>query len=286
MWQYIYQQISASIDAPFSCDKPRSVKTTSDKQIYILENAQYQFFIKLAAKGQKSHFEAEVVGLEHLRIASDLYIPQVISCGVTAQKSFLILEYLPFTSPTESDWRQFGQQLAKLHQFEPQPMYGWQEDNYIGASVQPNQWHKKWATFFAEQRIGYQLQLLKEKGHQLADIESLVNKVKTLLLNHQPKASLLHGDLWQGNCNFIYQQACLFDPACYYGDRETDLAMTELFGKFPMPFYQGYNQIWPLDDGYEYRKPVYQLYHILNHALLFGGNYLASAHSLIINLDV
>ncbi|WP_416308359.1 fructosamine kinase family protein [Neptunicella sp. SCSIO 80796] len=285
MWQHICEQISSSLGARFDCDKPTQLKGDSEQQIYLLENPQYQFFVKLASKGQHQRFESEVLGLEHLRVASAIYIPQVISCGVVAQKSYLVLEYLPFVKPDEKDWRSFGQQLAKLHQFEPQPMYGWQEDNYIGLSVQPNQWHKKWATFFAEQRIGYQLQLLKEKGHELANIDSIIAKVKELLHNHQPKASLLHGDLWQGNLGFILHQSCLFDPACYYGDRETDLAMSELFGQLPMPFYQGYNDIWPVDEGYEYRKSIYQLYHILNHALLFGGNYLASAHTLIVNLD-
>jgi fructosamine-3-kinase len=185
----------------------------------------------------------------------------------------------------EQSWFHFGQTLAELHKTQTQQMYGWQEDNFIGLTPQSNLWQKKWSCFFAEQRIGFMLQLLSEKGLVLANIDTVVESIKSLLTGHNPKPSMLHGDLWQGNTGFNKNQPVLFDPAFYFGDRETDLAMTELFGRFPVQFYQGYADIWPLEVDYEYRKPIYQLYHVLNHALLFGGHYIESAKITLKNLD-
>jgi fructosamine-3-kinase len=129
------------------------------------------------------------------------------------------------------------------------------------------------------------LQLLLEHGYNLANIDKVVASVKQLLAGHTPESCMLHGDLWKGNVGFYKSQPVIFDPAFHFGDRETDLAMTELFGRFPDTFYQGYNDIWPLEDNYQYRKPIYQLYHTLNHALLFEGYYLDSAKLILKNLD-
>jgi fructosamine-3-kinase len=164
-------------------------------------------------------------------------------------------------------------------------MYGWQEDNFVGLTLQSNLWQKKWSCFFAEQRIGFMLQLLSEKGYISDNIDDVVEVIKSLLSGHNPTASMLHGDLWQGNTGFHNNQPVLYDPALYFGDRETDLAMTELFNRFPESFYQGYEDVWPLETDYQYRKPIYQLYHVLNHALLFGGHYLDSAKFTLKNLD-
>ncbi|HGP5030509.1 TPA: fructosamine kinase family protein, partial [Vibrio cholerae O1] len=154
-------------------------------------------------------------------------------------------------------------------------------DNYIGATVQPNPWHKKWALFFAEQRIGWQLQLMQEKGVNLTNINEFVEMVKTRLANHSPRPSLLHGDLWFGNVANIVNGPLCFDPACYWGDRECDIALAEWFGGFQPEFFQGYESVWPLDWGYEERKDIYNLYHVLNHYNQFGGHYLDEAQKLI-----
>jgi fructosamine-3-kinase len=208
----------------------------------------------------------------------------MICLGTVSNHSFLVLEHINMQTGSKSAWFEFGQKLAQLHKLQTQQMYGWQDDNFIGLTPQPNQWQKKWGAFFAEQRIGFMLQLLSEKGHNLADIDHVVDLVKQLLAGHNPTPSMLHGDLWQGNTGFHNDKPVLFDPAFYFGDREAELAMTELFKRFPSEFYYGYEDIWPVDLGYQYRKPVYQLYHILNHALLFGGQYLNSAKSNLNNL--
>ncbi|MDN4501423.1 fructosamine kinase family protein [Alteromonadaceae bacterium BrNp21-10] len=286
MWSHICQHISEVTQSNFACNKPKLLSIGQANQCYELACDEQQYFVKLAEKRFFNQLEAEVVNLVGLQKSQHFMVPKVICSGQVSTKSYLVLELLQLSKTVdEEDYHAFGMSLAKLHQFEPAQMYGWQEDNYIGPTVQPNQWHKKWSSFFAEQRIGYQLQLLKDVGHSFGDIDNIIANIKQLLHHYQPQASLLHGDLWHGNCGFIAQQPCIFDPACYYGDRETDIAMAELFGHFPTAFYKGYDAIWPLDSGYSYRKPIYQLYHVLNHALMFGDPYIASANSILINLE-
>ena len=159
--------------------------------------------------------------------------------------------------------------------------FGWQHDNYIGSTIQPNQWSSNWTTFFADQRIAWQLQLLSERSIILGNIEHIAQVCHDALLHHQVTPCLVHGDLWQGNTGFSGEQAMIFDPACYYGDREVDIAMTELFGHFPDDFYHGYQAEYPLDDGYGQRKLVYNFYHILNHANIFGGIYIDQAKAAL-----
>lgn len=285
MWHFISEQISKCIQQDFICDDIREVKAGDSHKAFKISDGKHRFFVKTNEKYHLPNFEAEAEGLEHLSNTQVFKVPKVICAGLVSDHSFLVLEHIAMTQGNETTWYQFGQALAKLHTNHTQQMYGWQEDNFIGLTPQPNLWQKKWSVFFAEQRIGFMLQLLSEKGHILANIDRVVESVKSLLVGHNPKSSMLHGDLWQGNAGFHKDHPVLFDPAFYFGDRETDLAMTELFGRFPDSFYQGYDDIWPLAADYQYRKPIYQLYHVLNHALLFGGHYLDSAKITLRNLD-
>ncbi len=207
--------------------------------------------------------------------------PNVITLGTTLDKSFLVLSYFAFESPVLQDWYQLGQQLALMHKHATHGQFGWQDDNFIGHTLQPNHWQSNWRTFFAEQRIAWQLQLLKEKSITLGDIDHIANTCHDVLLHHQVTPSLVHGDLWQGNIGFTEHSPVIFDPACYYGDREVDIAMTELFGKLPEQFYQGYQETYPLAHHYEQRKLVYNFYHILNHANLFGGIYIEQSKAML-----
>lgn len=285
MWHFISEQISKCIQQDFICDDIREVKAGDSHKAYKISDGKQRFFVKTNEKIHLANFEAEQEGLEHLSHTQLFKVPKVICSGLVSGHSYLVLEYLSMTQGDETTWFHFGQALAKLHSNHTQQMYGWQEDNFIGLTPQPNLWQKKWSSFYAEQRIGFMLQLLFEKGHELANIDSVVESIKRLLIGHNPTPSMLHGDLWQGNAGFHKNQPVLYDPAFYFGDRETDIAMTELFGRFPDSFYQGYIDIWPLDDDYQYRKPIYQLYHVLNHALLFGGQYIDSAKITLKNLD-
>ena len=138
------------------------------------------------------------------------------------------------------------------------------------------------ANFFAEHRIGYQLQLAKQRGGHFPECAQVVETVRELLVHRKPKPSLVHGDLWSGNVAITEEgEPVILDPAAYYGDHEVDLAMTELFGGFPEVFYRGYNKVFPLSKGYQQRKVLYNLYHILNHFNLFGGQYGSQANRVI-----
>lgn len=284
MWHFISDQISHQTEHDFICDDIRDMDAGDSHKAYRISDGKKRYFVKVNHADKLPHFEAEAEGLEHFDKTQLFRVPQVICCGVCEDNSFLVMEFITLSQGDDNAWFEFGQQLANLHKDQTQQMYGWQDDNFIGLNPQPNRWHKKWPQFFAEQRIGFMLQLLAEKGHKLGDIDEVVHSVESLLAGHNPVASMLHGDLWRGNTGFNKNQAVMFDPAFYYGDRETDIAMTELFNKFPTTFYQGYESAWPLSEHYQYRKTIYQLYHILNHAAIFGGHYIQSAQATLKNL--
>ena len=210
-------------------------------------------------EGLSDAFAAEADGLEALR--PHLRVPKVLECG----NGYIELEFLQLERT--GDWAALGRMLAKLHR-QTGPRFGWHRDNYIGLSPQQNGWCEDWMAFWRERRLRFQLEMARENGFDL-EMPSLA-----LLEKHKPQASLLHGDLWSGNAGFTADGPVIFDPAVYYGDRETDLAMTELFGGFPREFYRAYDAAFPLPEGYEQRKHLYNLYHLLNHLNIFGGGYL------------
>jgi fructosamine-3-kinase len=161
-------------------------------------------------------------------------------------------------------------------------VFGWDINNTIGSTVQINNWTANWAEFWAKHRIGYQLKLARRRGGHFPQGERLLEVIPELLAGHEPQPSLVHGDLWGGNAGVTSAgEPVIFDPAAYFGDREVDIAMTELFGGFSAQFYRGYNQVWPLEGGYDQRKTLYNLYHILNHFNLFGGSYESQANQMI-----
>jgi protein-ribulosamine 3-kinase len=195
-------------------------------------------------------------------------VPKVFSHGVEGGQAYLLLEYLDLQG--NGDFAALGRMLATLHR-KTATRFGWQRDNYIGATPQANGWCDDWAEFWRERRLRPQFE---RAGLKLEFAEKLLE-------NHRPQPSLLHGDLWNGNVGFTPEGPVIFDPAVYYGDREADLAMTELFGGFPREFYQAYRQAWPLPPGYEKRKHLYNLYHLLNHLNLFGGGYLGQVNATL-----
>ncbi|MCA0937222.1 fructosamine kinase family protein [Vibrio alginolyticus] len=278
MWQAISQQLSDTLLFEYQIIEKVRLSGGDISESYMINDGEQRYFVKINDLEFLPKFEVEADCLHLLRETSTVFVPEVVLVGKTKNTSFIILNYLP-TKPLEDAQNSFlfGQQLARLHQWGEQKEFGFDTDNYLGSTLQPNQWHKKWGVFFAEQRIGWQLQLLKEKGVTLVDIEDFVDVVKQLLSTHTPKPSLLHGDLWNGNTALSPVGPICFDAACYWGDRECDIAMTELFGGFTPDFYQGYESVLPLLPGYQERKELYNLYHILNHCNLFGGHYLDQA---------
>ncbi|GAA4880836.1 fructosamine kinase family protein [Ferrimonas pelagia] len=274
MWNAISLQISDALGRDFNISARHSVTGGDIHQAYKIEDHHCALFVKTNHKDKLDLFETEAHGLKLLAQSPTLVVPEVITTGKSADHAFLALQYLEFSPGTKAQWFQLGEDLARLHQDHCQSQYGFDEDNFIGATVQPNKWSKNWSEFFAEQRLGWQLKLAQDKGHQIGNIALWIDRCAEALRGHQPEPSLLHGDLWRGNMSFVEGRGCLFDPACYYGDRETDLAMTELFSPLPSDFYKGYDAEWPIDKGYQQRKAIYQLYHLLNHLNLFGGSYL------------
>jgi fructosamine-3-kinase len=274
MWQTIEKAIEEATNKPYSIVQQKISTNENNSLIYWISDNDKQYFVKIKNKDQLSHFESEIYGLEQLSASQCVTCPQVITSGITLDKSFLVLDYIIFDKPVEKDWYQLGVQIALMHRCVNHGQFGWQYDNYIGDTLQPNHWQSNWRTFFAEQRIAWQLQLLNEKSINLGDIEFITEVCHDALLHHQVTPCLVHGDLWQGNLGFCEHVPLVFDPACYYGDREVDLAMTELFGQLPENFYQGYHETFPISESYQQRKLIYNFYHILNHANLFGGLYI------------
>ncbi|QIZ76517.1 fructosamine kinase family protein [Ferrimonas lipolytica] len=281
MWNAIGLQISDALGRDFAINEKHSIVGGDIHQAFKINDHHCALFVKLSDKHNVEMFESEAHALRLLRKQTGLVVPEVVTTGTTSHNSFIALEHLNLGNGSKADWYRFGQELAQLHRTQTQPQFGFDEDNYIGTTVQPNRWQNNWAEFFAEQRIGWQLKLAQDKGYNFGGCDSIVRRCAEKLRKHKPVASLLHGDLWRGNIAFVDGVGALFDPASYYGDRETDIAMTELFSPLPTDFYHGYNAEWPLPDDYQARKPIYQLYHLLNHLNLFGGSYLQQCQSLI-----
>ena len=187
----------------------------------------------------------------------------------------------------ERDWAALGEGLAAMHRHCASE-FGWRQDNTIGTTPQLNSYSSDWLQFWSERRLKFQLQLADRNGYQgeLLKLGARLSEACHVLFdNYHPQPSLLHGDLWSGNVAALPDGTpIIFDPAVYFGDRETDIAMTELFGGFNGSFYSAYNDAWPLDKGYQQRKHFYNLYHVLNHLNLFGGGYLRQAEHLMSRL--
>jgi len=233
-------------------------------------------FLKFSERPLPRVFEVEAKGLERLRGAGELRVPEVLAVGET----FLLLEWIEPdpAPPTARTMRDFGRRLARLHQhLNEQGLYGLDHDNYIGTLPQVNTPTRSWVEFYRARRLGAQLELARSRGRlppkRRARLERLMERLDEFIDERNVQPSLLHGDLWGGNFLLSGGEAVLIDPAVYYGDREIDLAFTELFGGFPSTFYEGYNEVWPLDPCYEERKALYQLYPLLIHLNLFGESY-------------
>jgi len=248
---------------------------------WALKTSTGRYFVKLNDADQEAMFATEVLGLATLAAADAVRVPRPICQGTAAGRAFLVLEYLELQSGDAASATRLGHALAALHATTADA-FGWEHDNTLGSTPQLNGWHGDWVTFWREQRLGHQLTLAARLGHRFRDSERLLARLDTFLAGHEPAPSLLHGDLWGGNWAALPDGTpVIFDPAVYHGDRETDLAMTELFGGFDPAFLAAYREAAPLDDGYPMRRELYNLYHVLNHVNLFGGGYVGQAQRSI-----
>lgn len=283
-WAPIAGELTRLTGLEFSPEPAQGIAGGSVNRCFNWPTGSGAAFVKVAPSLTASMLEAEAAGLAELARAQALRVPRVLACGRAGASAFLALEWLEAGTATQECEERLGAGLAQLHAVAA-PEHGWWRDNTIGSTPQANGGLASWPEFFRERRLRPQLELAVANG--FAPLlegpgERLLAGVGALLATHNPKASLLHGDLWGGNWLATRDgEPVIFDPAVYYGDRETDLAMTQLFGGFGPRFYRAYAAAAPLPPGAELRVDLYNLYHVLNHANLFGESYARRARAMI-----
>lgn len=288
IWNDIVEAINSTLNSSLTLQATHTIGGGCINQAWKLEmedgaqGISKSFFVKSNAKNLQHMFAAENAALIEIAETKTIRVPNPIEMGVSGNNCWIAMEFLEMSGTGSA--QQLGQQLAAMHRT-CRKDYGWHRDNTIGSTPQPNTQSASWVDFWREQRLGYQLETSARKGYSgklQALGDQVMSKLDLLFDGYVPQASLLHGDLWGGNWSGLTDGTpVIFDPASYYGDRETDIAMTELFGGFSETFYQAYNENWPLDEGYGRRKILYNLYHILNHLNLFGGSYAGQAESMM-----
>jgi len=281
-WDIVAEHIHAATGASGPLRVAGGVTGGDINRAWRVECGGEAWFVKANRPERLAMFEAEAEGLAELAASHAVRVPRPCCHGVAGDSAFLVLEHLELGG--RGDARRLGENLAAMHRV-TRPEAGWHRDNTIGSTPQPNGPVGGWARFWRERRLAPQLDLLATRGadRRLRDRGArLLEAVPALLAGHEPPAALLHGDLWGGNHGYLADGTpVLFDPAVYFGDRETDLAMTELFGGFAPAFREAYEAQYPLDAGYAVRRDLYNLYHVLNHANLFGGGYAGRALHLV-----
>jgi len=233
------------------------------------------FFVKWNTNSKANMFQSEYNGLKVLKDTNTIRIPNVLCFD----DDFLILEFIPPSNPNNAFWEVFGQKLALMHK-QTHSKFGLDFDNYIGSLYQDNTQNKNWTEFFIQNRLQAQLSIGNFSGTLLSDFDKLFQKLPNLFPNEKP--ALLHGDLWSGN--FLAKNGdapMLIDPAIYYGNREMDIAMSKLFGGFNSDFYFAYNESRPLENGWEERIQICNLYPLLVHVNLFGGAYINQVKNIL-----
>ena len=277
LWPAISTQIEQATGQPFAMRTEQALGGGCINRASRIGDGERDFFVKLNSTRFGDMFEVEYLSLLEMAASNSIRVPEPICHGEADGQAFLVLEYLPLNGQPNPQLQ--GQQLAAMHRH-CADRFGWQRDNTIGSTPQYNQPGDNWVEFWREQRLLPQLQLAQQNGYgrSLGIMDRLLADFPLLFSNYQPQPSMLHGDLWGGNAAALTDGTpVIFDPAFYYGDRETDIAMTTLFGGFSPAFYDAYHESWPLDPGYNSRKHLYNLYHLLNHLNLFGSGYLSQA---------
>ena len=285
MWQSLSEQISESTGKPFVAESTHPVGGGSINSAFVISSDKKSFFVKTNSASRVEMFEAERDGLNEIAASKTIKVPVPICVGVEGSQSYIVMENMAIhrgIGGNNQSIEQLGIDLANMHRFS-NSQYGWYRNNTIGSTLQINDHSNDWVYFYGEHRLGFQYRLAAKNGCKNLEKrgELLISKLDAFFRDYQPIASLLHGDLWSGNYAIDESGVpVIFDPATYYGDREADIAMTELFGGFSPRFYSAYNDSFALDAGYRTRKILYKLYHILNHFNLFGGGYQGQAERM------
>jgi len=283
-WRDIEAAIREAAGASFAIESRSGAGGGCINECYVVRGRGQAFFVKLNAPKRLSMFEAESAGLDEIARSNTVRVPRPLCHGTGAGASWLVLEHIELGRASGRGMEELGRRLAAMHRVTAAHV-GWHRDNTIGATPQINTPCADWIRFWRERRLGFQLRLARENGYGgrlLTQGERLLERLPAFFSGHAPRPSLLHGDLWSGNAAFRRDATpVIFDPAVYYGDREADIAMTELFGGFSADFYRAYDEANARDPGYATRKELYNLYHVLNHLNLFGGGYRAQAERMI-----
>jgi fructosamine-3-kinase len=275
--------------------RPARVATTgaagggciNDARVVRLEDGR-RYFLKSNPHPLPGMFPREAEGLEALANVGAIRVPRPVGTGGEEEGEipFIVMEYVSGGSPKNGFHETFGRRFALLHLQSRQDRFGFDRDNYLGSTPQPNSWKDNWVEFWREHRLGFQLDLARRNRLSDPDFDRrgkiLLDRLDELIGEPEEPACLLHGDLWGGNYLADSEgEPVLIDPAAYYGRREADLAMTMLFGGFGRDFYSAYEEAWPLAEGSETRLEVYKLYHLLNHLNLFGGSYYSGCIGIL-----
>ena len=278
----VSEALSAKLGESVHLTPVRSVGGGCINQAQVLRDEQGRsWFLKHNAQSYAEMFSAEAEGLLELAKARAIRVPTPMVTGEAAGQAYLLMEFLELQGRSAD--AALGEALAHLHQYRAK-QFGWHRDNTIGTTAQLNVWQPDWLVFWREQRLQPQLALCARNGAPaslISAVEELCECLSAFFTDYQPDPSLLHGDLWGGNHAVTANgEPVIFDPAVYYGDREADIAMTELFGGFSEAFYAAYDAVWPRDPGYAMRRDLYNLYHLLNHFNLFAGSYAQQAEQM------
>lgn len=278
----IQNGLGAALGKTVDLNWARDLSGGDINQAALIESRDKKWFVKYHSGAPRGMFEAEALALAEMSAAECIRVPEAVAWGEDNNTSWLVLEYLELTSSGPASL--LGEQLAAMHNV-TSDSFGWSHSNYIGTTAQLNRRSDNWVEFWRDCRLKPQLTMARAAGFRtrLFDRgERLLASLDQLMQDHKPAASLLHGDLWAGNKAYTPAgQPVIFDPASYYGDRETDIAMTELFGGFDSEFYAAYQAHSLLSDGYPLRRDLYKLYHVLNHLNLFGAAYLSRSENII-----
>ena len=270
--------------------RPKSIKHVLGGDIHQSWQIEFQntkFFLKRNERELKflKFEEACLNNLQKYTNYENLIIPKIISYFEINNVELLLMEWIDMNN---SDQQKLGKGLGEMHiesnKFNPNS-FGYPIDGYIGTTNQIKGWEKNWVKCFINLRIEPQLAILGESFLETNITNKLKSKIESQLNDHEPFNSLVHGDLWSGNIGINQMnKGVIFDPACWWADCEVDIAMTRLFGNFRNEFYENYHKIIPIKKGFQKRTIIYNFYHILNHANMFGGNYFNQVQSYIRNI--
>ncbi len=281
-WSALAVALGRQLGTPLTLHRATTVSGGCIHHAWRLESSRGDLFAKSNRADRLALLEAEQEALHALHEDGSVRVPRPLATLVVDKTAWLILEYLPLAPLDQGTATQLGHALARLHSRQRE-RFGWAQDNFIGTTPQPNGFADGWVRFYREQRLGHQWQLAHRDGLTpiLDPLQRLMAELDHFFTDYRPHPALLHGDLWGGNAATCAGEPVLFDPASYHGDREADLAMTELFGGFPPAFYAAYDAVLPRDPGYRVRRDLYNLYHVLNHHHLFGGGYGTQAGQMV-----